>query len=562
MTTKNLGQVSGVHIGSTPPSNTILIWYDSTPSQLRHKVYDPTLKQWVVLDQNIISAITYSELTNMAKNSGLSVGEYFQITDRSNALALAISSTKVQYCDALGNILIDDLGTNIQYHVTSSNLQIDDVVGVFDETNRKLVFQFNEQTPDFTADDYVLGKVQRNNIWSLAKYKLSSFLSKVTGNSITWNGGFFFSFSDALKNVLDKAGGVVSKTTYDRDKEQLTTSINNVGKENQNIIQNAHNELTEATKPDSFYGTKLPSISTGGEATDIAKGDTLLSIVSKIQRYINKFKYATGIRMPNDYSSINTVGQPNNNDTVNTAIRKLHRMFSEIKLSLPEDFEPYENAHSDLEAGDDFTVAFAKIEADRRQANLVETPKQQCTIDNVFSEEGTETITVNFRVNNGRLEIYLQETQIYVQWFYTRTIANDTERFIPINLPDELAQNLSTFLENPQLSTDITTLTDISVISAARVLHISSWEVPTKLLLARLSFGYSTDYHNGKVTFGFILTPMSLYSSSLIEGEGEGTTQLQTQAEANEGTTTFQGWSEGGGLRFYFPKMLVQYNFL
>lgn len=561
MATKNLGQVSGVHIGSTPPSNTILIWYDSTPSQLRHKVYDPTLKQWVVLDQNIISAITYSELTNMAKNSGLSVGEYFQITDRSNTLALAITSTKVQYCDALGNILVDDLGTNIQYHVTSSNLQIDDVVGVFDETNRKLVFQFKEQTPDFTADDYVLGKVKRNNIWSLAKYKLSSFLSKVTGNSITWNGGFFFSFSDALKNVIDKAGGVVSKTTYDRDKEQLTTSINNVGKENQNIIQNAHNELTEATKPDSFYGTKLPSISTGGEATDIAKGDTLLSIVSKIQRYINKFKYATGIRMPNDYSSINTVGQPNNNDTVNTAIRKLHRMFSEIKLSLPEDFKPYENEHSDLEAGDDFTVAFAKIEADRRRANLVETPKQQCTIDNVFSEEGTETITVNFRVNNGKLEIYLQETQMYVQWIYTRTIVNDTERFITINLPDELAQNLSTFLENPQLSTDITTLTDISVIAAARVSNAGlSWEVPTKLLLARLSFGYSTNYHNGKVTFGFILTPMILYSSSLIEGEG--TTQLQTQAEANEGTTTFQGWSEGGGFRFYFPKMLVQYNFL
>ena len=90
MATKNLGQVSGVHIGNTPPSNTILIWYDSTPSQLRHKVYDPTLKQWVVLDQSIISAITYSELTNMAKNSGLSVGEYFQITDRSNVLALAI----------------------------------------------------------------------------------------------------------------------------------------------------------------------------------------------------------------------------------------------------------------------------------------------------------------------------------------------------------------------------------------------------------------------------------------------------------------------------------------
>lgn len=371
MATKNLGQVSGVHIGSTPPSNTILIWYDSTPSQLRHKVYDPTLKQWVVLDQNIISAITYSELTNMAKNSGLSVGEYFQITDRSNALALAITSTKVQYCDALGNILIDDLGTNIQYYVTSSNLQIDDVVGVFDETNRKLVFQFNEQTPDFTADDYVLGKVQRNNIWSLAKYKLSSFLSKVTGNSITWNGGFFFSFSDALKNVLDKAGGVVSKTTYDRDKEQLTTSINNVGKENQNIIKNAHDELTEATKPDSFYGTKLPSISTGGEATDIAKGDTLLNIVSKIQRYINKFKYATGIRISQDFTDRVSPQYVNNNDTVDSAIRKIQYWLKNMGKGgkLSEDWEPkdYTTTVEDIAAGDTFDDAFAKAVAKLNQ---------------------------------------------------------------------------------------------------------------------------------------------------------------------------------------------------
>ena len=375
---------------STPPSNTILIWYDSTPSQLRHKVYDPTLKQWVVLDQNIISAITYSELTNMAKNSGLSVGEYFQITDRSNALALAITSTKVQYCDALGNILIDDLGTNIQYHVTSSNLQIDDVVGVFDETNRKLVFQFNEQTPDFTADDYVLGKVQRNNIWSLAKYKLSSFLSKVTGNSITWNGGFFFSFSEALKNVLDKAGGVVSKTTYDRDKEQLTTSINNVGKENQNIIQNAHNELTEATKPDSFYGTKLPSISTGGEATDIAKGDTLLSIVSKVQRYINKFKYATGIRISQDFTDRVSPQYVNNNDTVDSAIRKIQYWLKNMGKGgkLSDDWEPkdYTTTVEDVAAGDTFDDAFAKAVAKLNQ--LGDITNGQLTVNDLHSEAG------------------------------------------------------------------------------------------------------------------------------------------------------------------------------
>lgn len=560
MATKNLGQVSGVHIGNTPPSNTILIWYDSTPSQLRHKVYDPTLKQWVVLDQSIISAITYSELTNMAKNSGLSVGEYFQITDRSNVLALAITSTKVQYCDALGNILIDDLGTNIQYHVTSSNLQIDDVAGVFDVTNRKLMFQFNEQTPEFASDDYVFGKVKRNNIWSLAKYKLSSFLSKVTGNSITWNGGFFFSFSDALKSVLDKAGGVVSKTSYDKDKEQIITSINNVGKENQSIIQNAQNALNEATSPKSFYGTALPSISTGGEPTDVAVGDTLLNIISKIQRYINRFKYATGIKISDKYSSTNSKGQPNNNDTVETAISKLHRMFSEIKLSLPTDFAPSDKPNQNLEPGDEFTVAFAKIEADRRQPNSIETEKKEVSLENVQGESSSGTVAIKFRIHNGSLEIYLLEDSIFVQWFYTRTIVNDKYRFLPIDFEDELVEKLSVFLENPNEATSAVVLTDIAVVSPSHTLNVSSdWVTPTQLVLARLSFGYQMDVYNNKLQFGFILTPIANFSLTLTTGESYS---LLSEAIGNNNEMTFQGLATGGsGYRFYLPKLLVQYKF-
>lgn len=365
--TKNLGQVAGVHIGNTPPSNTILIWYDNTPSQQRHKVYDPTLKQWVVLDQTTISAITYSELVNQAKNTGLSVGEWFQITDRSNALALAITSTKVQYTDTLGNILIDDLGTNIQYHVTSSNLSIDDISGVFDETNKKLVFQFNENTPDFTADDYVLGKVRRNNIWSLAKYKLSSFLSKVTGNSITWNGGFFFNFTQAIQNILDKKGGIVSKDTYDTDKTQLTQSINNVGKENQEIIQNANKAITQATTDDSIYGKKLPSIATGGEPTDIAKGDTLQNIVNKLQRWITRFKFATGIRLSADFTD-NVSGKVNNNDTVEMAIAKLsnnqqktdERTGTDIKICT-DDFQQLDENPNNISKQDSIYNAVQKL---------------------------------------------------------------------------------------------------------------------------------------------------------------------------------------------------------
>lgn len=333
MATKNLGQVAGVHIGNTPPENTVLIWFDNTPSQRCHKVYDAAKRSWVILDQNIISLITYTELVNIAKNVGLSIGKFYQIKDKSNALAIAITTTKVQYDDTMGNILIDDLGTNIQYHVTSQNLSIDDVRGVFNETNKTLVFRFDEQVPDFTADDYLLGKVQRNNVWRLAKYKLSSFLSKVTGNSITWNGGFFFNFDNALKGKLDKKGGVVSKDTYDKDMKLLGISIGNIGNENQEIINSCKNAIENATSESAVYDKKLPSnLETGGETFDIAKGDKLVVILSKVQKYINKFKYATGIKLSKSFvPSEEENVEVNNNDTVESAFAKVQKSLRDLK---------------------------------------------------------------------------------------------------------------------------------------------------------------------------------------------------------------------------------------
>lgn len=364
--TKNLGQVAGVYIGNNPPENVILIWYDNTPSQQRHKVYDPTLKQWVVLDQTTISAITYSELVNMAKNVGLAIGQWFQIKDKGNALALAITTTKVQYDDAMGNILIDDLGTNIQYHVTSSNLSIDDVTGVFDEVNKKLVFRFNEVVPDFTANDYIMGKIQRNNVWSLAKYRLSSFLSKVTGNSISWNGGFFFNFAAALKDQLDKKGGVVAKDTYDRDMTLMNQNIQNVGKANQQIIDNANKAITEATSDTAIYAKKSPALETGGEPIDAAKGDSLSTVLSKFQRYINRFKYATGIKLTKGFSPSKEKSPVNNNDTVESAIQKLAK-YSDLYatgdniLVSSEDFVISDNKPEPITKDDTITIAIAKL---------------------------------------------------------------------------------------------------------------------------------------------------------------------------------------------------------
>lgn len=358
MATKNLGQVSGVAIQNTPPSNIALIWYDSTPSQMCHKVYDTAKQQWVIIDQKIISLITYSEIENLARQSGLPLGKFYQITDKNNTLAIAITSTKVQYADSLGNILIDDLGTNIQYHVSSSNLQIDDISGTFNSQNSKLVFRFEEMDNDID-NDYILGKTRRNNVWTLFKFRLKSLVSPETGNSISWNKGLFLNIQNIISRLKDRIGGFVFFETFTKTVETQNTAINNVGKENQQIIQNAQNALTEATKPDSFYATQLPTeLETGGAPVDMAKGNTLLQCLSKVQRYINQFKYATGIRLSRDFSASKVTGDVNNNDTVETAIAKLSRVSHSAGV-----LENYNNTvKGSVQTGDTVEEAFSKVE--------------------------------------------------------------------------------------------------------------------------------------------------------------------------------------------------------
>lgn len=549
MATKNLGQVAGVHIGTTPPTNIALIWYDSTPSQMFHKVYDAVKKQWVVLDQNIISSITYSELTNIAKNVGLSAGKFYQITDRSNALALAITSTKVQYTDSLGNILVDDLGTNIQYHVTSSNLQIDDVVGVFDETNRKLVFRFNEYTPDITADDYILGKVKRNNVWSLAKYKLSSFISKVTGNSITWNGGFFFNFSQAIQNILDKKGGVVSKDAYDKDLQTINQNVGNVGKENQEIVQNAQKAINIATTEQAIYNKKCPSVSVNGEPTDIIRNDTLLTIVSKIQRWINRFKYASGIRLSSSFSSENSKGKVNNNDTVETAIEKLQNQQNNTRLSLPDDWKTNTKTNQNAQAGEGYDSVFGKIEADRQTRNNLTTELTDLTLNS-----GAQN-TVKYRISNGMLEIIIDKKALAF-WFYTETVVNDTIRFFPFAFTQEKISELKPFFNIPDIIDKAYVMQPLITIPLGMVQKdaLDGWIKPTYNIPALVSLGYGTYSDGGtiKYSLGLALTPLSKTS---VNAES-----LQVE-EVDDGAT-FQSLFEEDVqyVRYWIPPMVIRYK--
>lgn len=552
--TKNLGQVAGVHIGTTPPENTVLIWYDSTPSQKCHKVYDAARRVWVILDQKIISYITYSELVNIAKNVGLSIGKYYQITDKANALAIAITTTKVQYNDAIGNILIDDLGTNIQYHVTSSNLSVDDVTGVFDETNKKLVFRFNETVPDFTADDYILGKVQRNNVWSLAKYRLSSFLSKVTGNSITWNGGFYFNFGTTLRNYLDKKGGVVSKDTYDADIKVLATSIQNVGKANQEIIQNAKTNTENATTPTAIYDKELPEVlETGGEAIDVAKGDKLVTIISKFQRYINRFKYATGILLSDKFTSLDKGGKVSNNDTVETAIAKLQNQQSNLRFSLPEDWTPNTQNNQNAVAGEGYDSVFGKIEADRQTRNNLQHSLDTVTLQ-AFSGL---SYNLNYRIENGMLEISITQF-LKIEWYYTRTVINDYTKFIPFYFDENFINRQVKpllFLPNDNLFEH--RLIPLTTISLAKVVNSNnSWENPNYDVKALVSLTYGSyvlyvnEEYVTKKGLGLSLTPIS--KISMVDGN------LQVQEVKDN--TSFQSLFEHSQVRYYIPPMTIRYK--
>ena len=369
--TKNIGQVVGLFIGTNPPSNTKLIWYDNTPNQNCHKVYDVETKLWRVLNPEIIAVTTYSELVVNAGKNGLSIGKQYQIRDRNDVLATAITQTKIQYIDDLGNIIIDDLGSSLdsdnrQYIVSSNNIYIDDINGVLNDSHQ-LIFSFTDGTPDYD-NDYVLGKSRSGTKWTLSKFSIKKFLSNIVGNSLTWNNGLFFNFSLAIKNLLDKAGGIVSWNTYEKQVQYFNLAIDNVSKENQNIISTVEKKIKSEVSDDEIYNKEIPiEIDVTIAPGDIQQLDKLKDIIQKIQRWINQFKYATGIKLSRDFAEATSYQYINNNDTVESAFSKIQFMLKNPThgFNLPSDW----NKDTDVipedkplpEPGDTFYWAFLKL---------------------------------------------------------------------------------------------------------------------------------------------------------------------------------------------------------
>lgn len=412
MATKNLGQVAGLWIGTSAPSNTNLIWFDSTPAIRAHKVYSARLGAWTVLDQNTISAITYSELRNLASTTGLTQGSWYKITDKSNALALAITTTKIQYNDNNNNLIVDDLAASSTYVVNSNNLLIDDTQGVWDASTNKLKFSFYDIS-GVTASLPNTLSLYGKHASAFIKIKVSRLISSAVGNSITWNNGFFFNFFGGLRSQYDVEGGVTSKAKHDTDKAALQQNIDNVAASNQNILTSAKNYTDGEVVNIKIYGKTLPVVPTVGTPTDIVAGDTLTAIVNKIHRWINKFKFANGISISPNFRTAASYAPINNNDTVESALGKIQQWFQNIELSLSPTWEPATSSGKiqPVTRGDTFQKAFAKIQGILNQIGEILPGKIQSTA----SVGTTDVRKTTINLTNGEITMYGSSTTNRVQ---------------------------------------------------------------------------------------------------------------------------------------------------
>ena len=349
MATRNLGQVAGLWIGTTPPTNTDLIWLDTSLNPAVHKVY--ANGGWNNLAQNIISTIGYANLKNLAQTTGLTLGSWYKITDnsvayRNNVLAYAITSQRIHYVANNGNIVIDDLSSSslAEFRVPCiNNLLIDGITG--DWSNNQLNFNFTEATPSNAADYFLFGKRLVNSVYQFAKFKISSFISSVTGNDLQWNNGLYINLSTLLNNRYDQVGGVTAYNTYSAKIALVDASLQTLSENYQHLIS-GYTDGNNVVHPDGIIdekiadatssaaiigdgtsanpGKTLPSLDTTltSGMNNILVGDNLRKIASKCQGWFNNLKKAFNIYLEN-YSAQTVQGYPASGDDIQTAVAKI-----------------------------------------------------------------------------------------------------------------------------------------------------------------------------------------------------------------------------------------------
>ena len=324
--TQNLGQIGAIFIGSNPPTNTKLIWYDTNDKV--HKVYNTNTGVWMrIISIQAVGNTTISNLHNMANSHELQPGAFYYLTDV-GTLCIAITKTKIWYVDALNNYVVNDLVASQQYYINSDNLLIDGSTGVWNTQTGKLEFSFNNITSgtDLQSDnDYIV--IRRNNgmVWNWIKAKLSGFVSAVSGNSISWNKGFYFNFVSAVNSVMNKIGGVVGYDKYNEDKDNFNHSISVLSELNNDILLAAKSYTDNKTNDESIYGKHLSQECTLlDNPPDIpGVGVSLKDIIDILVSWVNILQSANRIIIGNGFSANGRSGNINFSDSVKIAIEKL-----------------------------------------------------------------------------------------------------------------------------------------------------------------------------------------------------------------------------------------------
>lgn len=339
MATIDVGTVSGISIGTTPPSNSVIIWYDTTDKL--HKSYDASLGQWVPMSQAIVSQISdFNDLINKANlPGGLPIAAFYNVLKRDSdpswsTMVWVVGQTRIQYVDKQNNIIVEDLagqGTTTQY-VASTNYFFDNVVATFDRKTSQLNFNFQQLTDNPALADVLYGMRVVGDNPMLVKRTVKSLLSTSSKNSLGFVNGLFFDFNAAMSGIIvsEQANDtqVVGYKQYAADYAAMNKTFEQV----QEIVTDWQNGSREI-----IFSAKLtnvePVAATISDPQDLTTADDLMTALNKIQGWYNRLKLANGMSLSSGYAAAAEESpMPAAGDPVEQAIALLHRAILDIDL--------------------------------------------------------------------------------------------------------------------------------------------------------------------------------------------------------------------------------------
>lgn len=337
MATVDVGTIAGISIGTTPPSNPAIIWYDTTDKL--HKSYDASLGQWVPMSQAIVAEIAdFNDLINKANlPGGLPIAAFYNVIKRDadgqwNTMVWVVGQTRIQYVDKQNNIIVEDLagqGTTTQY-VASTNYFFDNVVATFDQQTSRLNFTFQQVTDNPAMQDVLFGSRIINDNPTLVKRTVKSLLSTSSKNALSFVNGLYFDFSAAMNGVIvseqDNDTQVVGYKQYTTDYAAMDKTFTEVTK----IINDWQNGSQQM-----IFSARLievnPVTATVAAPQDLTTQDDLKTALNKIQGWYNRLKLSTGMSLSPAYApAANKARYPQAGDTVEQAIGILQKFLQDF----------------------------------------------------------------------------------------------------------------------------------------------------------------------------------------------------------------------------------------